>query len=69
MARWSSAAMEMRCLGTASGCLGAVVGAIVGSMLLGILTQNALFALPGLMFGGLAGMWMGVYVGLRLTGR
>jgi hypothetical protein len=61
--------MEMRCLGTASGCLGAVVGAVAGSMLLSILTQNAIFALPGLMFGGLAGMWAGAYVGLRLMGR
>jgi hypothetical protein len=65
----SLAILQVRCLSTAAGCLGIVIGAIVGMMLVAAVTQDPLGALVGLILGGALGMWSGVYIALKAMAR
>lgn len=69
MARFSLAAFQVRCLGTAGGCLGAVVGAFAGSIIAVDLSHNALMGFPGLMVGAFVGIFVGIFVALRMMAR
>jgi hypothetical protein len=69
MARWSYAALQVRCLGAMGGCLGVVVGAFVGTWVSAAATQNAFAVVPGLMFGAFIGMWVGIFMALRIVAR
>ena len=69
MAGWSLAALQVRCLGTAGGCIGAAIGAFLGFSVVGAMTSNFLLAISGLPVGALIGMLVGLFVSLRLMAR
>jgi hypothetical protein len=69
MAGWSLAAFQVRCLGTIGGCAGMAIGAFVGFVAAGALTDNAFMALPGLMIGAAIGVAAGIFVSLRMMAR
>lgn len=69
MARWSLAALQLRCLGTLGGCAGMLVGAFVGLTVGGALTSNGFVAILGLFVGAIVGAGAGMLVALRLMAR
>jgi hypothetical protein len=69
LARWSLAALQVRCLGTAGGCIGMVIGALVGIWLATAATHNALALIPGGFIGAFVGLWAGMFIALRMMSR
>ena len=69
LARMSANAMQVRCLGTAGGCLGSILGAILGFYISTIVTQNALIGVVGALVGFAGGAWLGFFLALRLLAR
>jgi hypothetical protein len=69
MARWSLAAFQFRCLGTAGGCAGLVIGGLIGLWLAAALTHSWIALIPGLFGGAMIGTFVGMWVALKLMAR
>ena len=69
VARWSLAALQVRCLGTLGGCVGIAIGAVVGVTVAGAMTHSALALVPGALIGGFIGLWAGMFIALRVMSR
>ena len=69
MAKWSLAAMQVRCLGTMGGCAGMFIGAVIGLWLAAAATHNAFATVPGLLLGAFIGLWVGIFVALKVAAR
>lgn len=68
IARASASVMQVRCLGTAGGCLGLVLGGFIG-LVLGSATGSFVMAIIGVPLGAFAGAWLAIFLTFKLIAR
>ena len=60
--------LQVRCLGTAGGCVGILVGAFLG-LIVGAGSGNFLVAIMAIALGAFFGGWAGMYLSLHLMSK